>query len=273
LHAVPSSLQKATARGIIWELNAGEFLMKFPGVARFLVSAGKEIYLDPEPGADLADALPFLLGTCWGALLLQRGALVLHGAAVAVDGRAYVFCGRSGIGKSSLVAALCESGCQFLNDDVCAVHLDDRGRAVVWPDGRRLKLFEESIRHLALNGRERGVVRPGIAKHYVVPPGSQVFGPVPVGGVYILRDQKASEEAGLRRLSLIEGAQQLLNRNYRARLSAAMPTHHLQVAATAAMLREAAVFTLTRPRDLMQLGETAAALRAHWGDGTAPKRC
>jgi hypothetical protein len=262
--AVPESLDNFTAHGPGWEMNESRFLLRLPGIGRFLASNGCTLDMDPAPETDSADAMPFLLGTGFGALLLQRGGMVLHGSAVALDGRAYVFCGRSGIGKSTLAAALCRAGCRFLNDDVCAVESDATGAPVIWSDGRQLKLFDEAIARLDLASRRRQPVRTGIGKSYVEPPGPHLDGPAPVAAVYLLRDQVLPNQAGIERLSPLNGAQALLNESYRPGLALAMARGSRQVAVTAAVLRHAQIFTLTRPRDLGLLDQTANELRDHW---------
>jgi hypothetical protein len=284
LRSIPERLEEVTARGPVWELDERHFLLRLPGIGRFLASDGNTLDMDPDPGTDPADAVPFLLGTGFGALLLQRGGLVLHAASVAVDGRAWVFCGRSGIGKSTLAAALCRAGCLFVNDDVCAIGLDETQTPVLWPDGRRLKLFEDSIARLDLDGKLRGLVRAGIGKHYVEPPAPEVpvremDAPATVAGIYILRDRKLPGEAGtysgsiFERLSPLNGAQALLEESYRRRLALAMARGSRQVAVTAAILRHTPIFQWTRPRGLDRLEDTVAELQAHWRGLPGNPRC
>lgn len=55
-----------------------------------------------------------------------RTRIFLHAGAVALDGRALLLPGRSGAGKSSLVAALLEAGASYLSDEYAP--LDRRGR-------------------------------------------------------------------------------------------------------------------------------------------------
>src|ERR1700744_4871356 len=110
---VPERLENSSACGPVWEMDETRFLLRLPGIGRFLATDGRTLDMEPAPETDPLDAIPFLLGMGFGALLMQRGGLVLHAAAVALDGRAYVFCGRSGIGKSTLAAALCKTGCRF----------------------------------------------------------------------------------------------------------------------------------------------------------------
>ena len=59
----------------------------------------------------------------YGALLMQRKILPLHGSAVAIDGKAYAIVGDSGAGKSTLASAFLNKGYQLLSDDVIAVSL------------------------------------------------------------------------------------------------------------------------------------------------------
>ena len=49
-----------------------------PHIARFIISKGNEIVIDPEPGIDEDSLRVFLLGSAIGALLFQQGYLVLH---------------------------------------------------------------------------------------------------------------------------------------------------------------------------------------------------
>ena len=49
--------------------------------------------------------------------LLRLGAVVLHACGVVMDGRGYVFCGRSGIGKTTMARMWRDRGAVLLNDD------------------------------------------------------------------------------------------------------------------------------------------------------------
>jgi hypothetical protein len=265
---VPERLEKATTSGEDWDLDGRRFLLRLPGIGRLLASDGCNLDIDTEPGADPAEAMPFLLGTVFGALLLQRGGFVLHASSVAFGGKAWVFCGHRGIGKSTLAAALCQAGCTFVNDDVCRIEADGAERPVVWPDGRRLKLLDESIAGLDLEGWRRDEVQRGIGKYYVEPCGPQADKPVPVGAIYMLSDEAPAGEAGIVQLRTLDAAQCLLNESYRPRLALDIGqfgrhiTRH--VAVTAAILAHAPVFQLRRVRSLNGLPGTVAELISHW---------
>jgi hypothetical protein len=78
-----------------------------------------------EARADPADdqgLLPILLaGTVSAFLLALRHETVLHASAVLVEGRALVFVGQSGRGKSTLAALMCTAGDALITDDVLTV--------------------------------------------------------------------------------------------------------------------------------------------------------
>lgn len=96
------------------------FLFLIPDTAIYCIEEGARIFVAPLAGADAEKVRVYLLGTCMGALLMLRRTLPLHGSAVVIDGRAYAFLGDSGVGKSTLAAALVHRGYSLLSDDVIA---------------------------------------------------------------------------------------------------------------------------------------------------------
>jgi len=261
---VAERLEQAIDYGQVWEVNEGSFLLSLPGIGRFLACGGSDLDVDPAPEANIQATIPFLLGTAFSALILQRGGLVLHASAVTWRGRGYMFCGRSGAGKSTLAAALCNAGCSFVNDDVCSVETDRGGKPVIWPDGRQLKLHDESIAHLSLAAQRSGVVQNGIGKYYVSPASPPSPDSVPLAAVYILQEKAESGHPVIQDTSMPDAAQLLLNENYRPPIAMAMARGSRQVEITASILNHAAVYRLWRPWGLAGMEETISALFSHW---------
>ena len=75
-----------------------------------MLTDGNQIVFAPESEASAADVPIFIMGTVFGILLHQRQQIVLHASAVEVNGKAIIFCGPSGEGKSTLAAALAQRG-------------------------------------------------------------------------------------------------------------------------------------------------------------------
>src|SRR5271168_4724942 len=196
---VPATLEGATTSGPTWEMAGEKFLLSVPCRARFLIARGQEIAVQLEPNATERDAAGFVLGPAFGILLHQRGALVLHGSAVASDGRAIAICGQSGAGKSTLAAALCREGCSFAADDVCVIGLNGQRKPIVLADGRQLKLGRESIAKLDLSERRGEAVRDTIEKYYVRP-FSSITEPPKLSAIYALREASTTTQAGIKSL-------------------------------------------------------------------------
>lgn len=155
-----------------------------PHIARFLVTGGKEIVIDPEPGIDEDSIRVFLLGSAIGALLFQRGLLILHGNAIRIGDRCMVCVGHSGIGKSTLAAGFMQRGYQILADDV--VPVDHRCHA--FPGFPRIKLWQDVADKLKIDTANLKRIRPGIEK-FNYPLGGQFKNQsVPVRWVYILNE-------------------------------------------------------------------------------------
>lgn len=263
VRATPRRLESPIGHGPGWEVDATRFLLTLPDSGRFLASGGETIDLDPAAAVD--DMMPFVLGTGFGALLYQRGGMVLHGATVEWNGGCVAVCGFSGTGKSTLAAALCRLGCRLVSDDLAALTAGDCGAGpLVQPDGRRLKLYDTVIKRLGMAAECGPAVRPGLSKHYVSPPAA-LSASAPLNAVYVLRDVARGNALSIDPLAPLAAAQALLNQSYRRRLALMAARHDSRSAALrSAVLRHVPVFRLSRPRDLDRLEETATAVLTHW---------
>lgn len=127
------------------------FLFYVPETAVYCIKNGNEIGIHLLPNYSYKKVKLFLLGTCMGILLLQRGVLPLHGSAVSKDGKAYAIIGDSGAGKSTLTANLNNSGFNFLSDDVIAVNFDnDDSLPMIYPSYPQQKLWKDSLNRFDL---------------------------------------------------------------------------------------------------------------------------
>ena len=93
----------------------------------------------------LSEITAFLLGRILAFIVHLRGGVCLHASAVVLGGRAVLFAGYPGMGKSSTAAALVERGCAALSDDLSVIRKDERGRQMVAPGAPRVCLYPDSI--------------------------------------------------------------------------------------------------------------------------------
>lgn len=118
--------------------------------AIFLIQNGNRILYSPFNGADEDKIRLYILGSCMGAILLQRKILPLHGSAIAIDGKAYAIVGDSGAGKSTLASAFLKRGYKLLSDDVIPVSLSNENVPIVTPSYPQQKLWLESLNHFEM---------------------------------------------------------------------------------------------------------------------------
>ncbi|WP_195880896.1 hypothetical protein [Methylomonas fluvii] len=243
-----------------WMLSEQDFLLRMPGIARIQVSRGCLITLDAE--CSEADAMPFLLGTAFGALLHQRGILVLHASAVSSNGHAIALCGPSGAGKSTLAAALCQTECNFIGDDVAAIQLNTGGKPVLWPDSRSHRLWADTIAHLGLSERQGQSVRNTIQKYHIEPECEAKA--MPLSTIVVVRiAEQAGQTAAIEPCSIVDAAALLRAEVYRHFLAKCMGRDAALFKQISDMLSQVRVLRLTRPREPKRLPETLALLRQH----------
>lgn len=190
--------------------------LRVPNIGRFHIREGKEILIDPESGCDEDSLRVFLLGSAFGALLFQRGHLVLHGNAVQVEGRAMICVGPSGAGKSTLAAAFMRRGYPILADDV--VPVDSRGWAL--PGFPRIKLWRDVAEHLELDTNALKRIRPGLEK-FNLPLEDGKREAVPVRWIYVLGSE-FTDDVRVEPLHGLERFKPLQNNTYRLRFSKGM---------------------------------------------------
>ena len=240
----------------VWA-RPGTVWVDVPGVGRYRVRDGHEILVQPDPAADLDSMQLFLLGSPLGALLFQRGYLVLHGNAIRVGDQCMVCIGPSGAGKSTLAAAFLRRGHAVLADDVVPVDAD--GRALGgYP---RIKLWQDAADRLEIATPALRPVRSGLQKFHVPVQAHLSGDALPVRWIYLLENH-ALPEIRVEPLAGLDRFEPLRQNTYRVNFLPGMGLareHLLQCAALAGRVRLARV---TRPRSGFALEELVDRLLA-----------
>jgi hypothetical protein len=235
---VPVAGIDGVAQGPYCQVKDEQFWLDVPDIARFLVTAGHTICIEPSPGIDNESIRLFLLGSAIGALLFQRGHLVLHGNAIEINGACLVCVGHSGAGKSTLAAAFMKKGYRLLADDVVAI--DAQSRAI--PGFPRIKVWADTAKRLDIDTQGLQRVRPELDK-YNYPLGTQFCNsPLPIKWIYVL-----NAEGDVFDVQGIEGMERfktLRDNTYRVKYVEAMAlqvSHLQQIAALSAQIRLAGI--------------------------------
>jgi energy-coupling factor transporter ATP-binding protein EcfA2 len=260
---VPMELEGATASGPSWQLAGDRFLLAVPGIIRMVLIGGREMLFATESWVSAEEAAIFLSSTGFGILLHQRGRIVLHASAVRVQDSAVLFCGPSGAGKSTLAAALVDAGYDLVTDDFCGISIHADGTPWVEPDGRQLKLWQNSIERLSLADRQAAAVRPKIEKYYVEPRAATEAA-LPLAAVYVLREARPPHAPGIARPNIVDAGLMVRNNAYRPAMVRRMAQMGLYFQAAATISQRAGVFTLTREFNFKQFPVVIGWLEAHW---------
>lgn len=173
-------------------------VLRYPGVCDFVGDPRlSRVTAYVHPGAD-AGLLPVLIsGALLAVHLMLHHELVLHASAVRVGDRAVAFVGSSGMGKSTLAAALCDLGCGLVSDDLLRV---DGG--LVYPGGTENRL-RESARELASDAPADAVHETADGR-LALRPRELVDGPLPLAACVVPRPSKDVTAVTARRLGAAE---------------------------------------------------------------------
>lgn len=200
-----------------FDVSPRRFVLRVRNVGTFCVQDGTRITVTPCLDAHIDHVRAYLLGAALGGLLMQRGVLALHACAIEVYGRAVLFVGQSGAGKSTFGAALANRGHALLADDIVAVTWGPGDAAIANPGIALFCLSGESLRLLDMEPRRAWTKRWWDTK-LLVPPSHQAVDPVPVSRAYYLR----RPNAGAGRIDVMRGyrrVQTLLQNTYWGRLA------------------------------------------------------
>ena len=110
----------------------------------FRVTNGNLIEADVCEADTESNAAVYLMGSCMGAILVQRGFMLLHGSCVTDGKRSILITGDSGAGKSTLAAEFLKRDWKQLTDDVTCV-FDRDGVPVVQPSYPSQKLWQDAL--------------------------------------------------------------------------------------------------------------------------------
>ena len=265
--AVREALTAPRLRRRVWEAVPGRFLMQVEGVARYVVREAREVVVEPAGDGDGA-LKALLLGSVLAACLKQRGVLTLHASSIATDAGAVLFAGHSGIGKSTLLAALVEGGYPMLADDVTGIVLDGGGAPQALPAFPCVRLWSDALEALGWQGRTREQVRERMEK-YQLPVGRFSEAPLPVRAVVVLTGHNR-DGFEIETIPPAAAFAPLFRRVYRERYASGLGQEREQFRAVAALARHVPVVRLARPRGGASAAEVAERIEDCLREGWPP---
>lgn len=168
----------------------------------------------------LTDIATYLLGPAFGIVLRRRCVTCLHASAVAFNGKAFLFSGDAGAGKSTTAAAMARRGHALIADDI--VPITERASSFyATPAYPYLSLWPTSVEALFGSADKLPVFSPGFEKRrFSVDDGVHRFQQeaVPIGAIFILRERTSGPDVPrIDDLPMKEGLIALVANSYAAR--------------------------------------------------------
>ena len=144
--------------------NGSYRLLHWDGVDCTVSADGHHVRMTSSGSS--ADPDEFLAGTVLALAWRLRGELCLHASAVSIGGRAVLFVGESGAGKSTIAAALAVRGHRVIADDLVVISADHEARAAR-SEGVHLRLRQSGVALLERFAERRLPWRPSPSGEYM----------------------------------------------------------------------------------------------------------
>ena len=239
-----------------------DIYFRFEHAGRIQISRGSEIVIDTAQVDDKVAGL-FVVGPAMGAVLHQRGLLVLHGSAVVVSGGVVAFLGFSGWGKSTMAAAMVKLGHASFCDDLVPVSLSS-GTPAVLPGYPFLKLAPESGEILGYYNADWTPLLPNDNRSMIAVEGSPPGIALPLKRIYILSEGDRAENESLKPQ---DAAVELIRHSYGSPWvrKSGMAAHHLRHCA--ALVDRVPISKLIRPLRLELIHEVAGMVQRECEEG------
>lgn len=196
-----------------WRLESPPLLhlVYSTGMQFWIDQRGDNVWATWSQASSLEQSAEFLLGPVLGALLRLRGSFCLHASAVALNGKAAVFVGPPGAGKSTIAAILAQSGYALLADDMVVIV---KGQAAfhVLPGYPYIALWPDSEQLVGCSGLSEPV--PQFEKVRFAVEGKFAHCPVSLCAIYVLAERIAGMECCITPIPIQAAFERLLANSY-----------------------------------------------------------
>ncbi len=150
-----------------FQYAGNEFLFKSRNSGKFLIRNNNQIIFEKYKDSTYDDIRVLLLSIVLGIVLHKKDKFPLHASAVEYNGKAVLFAGPCGIGKSTLAAGFMKRGCKLISDDITVIeNVDNKFLAI--PSFPQIKLWIDSLKALGYDSLHFSKVRPKVEKRKMV---------------------------------------------------------------------------------------------------------
>jgi hypothetical protein len=189
-------------------LKQDYYFLKLESFARFLVIHDETtmITIDVIDEAKYSYVKSWLFGSVFSAVLHMNNRFALHASAVKTqDGEVVLFCGRSGIGKSTIATRLNNKGFDIVSDDKAVLSLKkDDDSIYIEPSIQITRLWNDSYDKLGDDGFLENPESVSLNEEkfqFLIKKENRILSPLKVKAIYIIRQIKEDSQLQLRRIN------------------------------------------------------------------------
>lgn len=164
----PESIADAKVSNYYYTVSDNEAMFSPEECGKFYIKDGNTIIIEPINTCNYQHLKAYLLSRSFALLMFQRNTIALHGSSIIFGDKAYVFCGQSGAGKSSLSAALTLKGYDLFSDDLSVLTFDENNKPLIHSGFSHNKLCEDTMKHFNISP-ENLVKVDNFANKYAIP--------------------------------------------------------------------------------------------------------
>lgn len=242
-------------------MNETLVMFKVHDTAIFLIEEGRRITVSPLNDYKEDVIRLYLLGSCMGAILMQRGILPLHGSAIVINGKAYAIVGDSGVGKSTLASAFLHKGYQLLTDDVIGVYFTKENVPMVIPSYPQQKLWQESLDEFGIDNTGFKPIYQRENK-FAIPIKNQFSStPLPLAGLFELTLTE-NEEIEFEKIEGLPRLQTLLIHTYRNLLIRNLGLTDWHFINSTKIINKIDMYHLRRPKNIFTANELVSLIQS-----------
>jgi len=198
----------------------------------------------PPAGTSEAQLRVHILGTVSMLIATTLGYVSFHAACVVINQKAVMFCGKSGIGKSSLAAYFFLRGYTVLADDVTNVKISPEGKVIAYPSVPRIKLSDLALKLIGKTNDGLDVI-PSLNLKYSLPIKAATEG-YPIAAVVFPFFKDGGNS--LIQLSGLSKKAELDKHVYRKKVAGIVMEAKIKNTIVFNMLSTAAMYTFSRPQ-------------------------
>lgn len=249
---MPKGIRHELENSQTYKFGKNEMWFSIKEVAQYYIYNGNAIIVEPYPNGDMEDIKIFLLGSAFGMLLIQRDIVAIHGGTVIVDGQGVIFTGDSGVGKSTLTAALRKKGYAFLADDVSVTSKGIDGIPVINPGYPQQKLCKDAMEKMGYD-TDKFIMIDSDRDKYAIPVCNDFFKEaVPLGAIFELaigevNNVHVSEVIGSEKLKV------LLKNIYRIELTRYIGISPSYFKSCVDIVKKIPLYRIIRPKDTFSI--------------------